>query len=89
MFVQIADSDLINFGQADIINVFSWNQENIVRMIFPSSMIVEIVYEDNDQCLKAMESMLDAFRNGEKQLSLTKNDLSPAHVRYERVAVRF
>lgn len=89
MFVQIADGGLINFGQANIINVFSSNQENIIRMIFPSRMTVELVYQNNDKCLKAVESMLDALENGEKQYSLIKNNLSPVDVRYEQLAVKF
>ncbi len=89
MFVQIADGGLINFGQANIINVFSSNQENIIRMIFPSRMTVELVYQNNDKCLKAVESMLNALENGEKQYSLIKNNLSPVDVRYEQLAVKF
>ena len=57
-------------------------------MIFPSRTIVELVYQNNDKCLKAMENMLDAFNNGEKQYSLIKNNLSPVHVRCEQVAVK-
>ena len=89
MFVQIADGGLINFRQANIINVFSSNQENIIRMIFPSRMTVELVYQNNDKCLKAVESMLNALENGEKQYSLIKNNLSPVDVRYEQLAVKF
>lgn len=89
MFVQIADGDLINFAQADVVSVFSLNQENIVRMIFPSGTVVELVYQDNDQCLKAVGCMLDALGNGEKQYSLLKHDLSPVRVRYDRAAVKF
>jgi hypothetical protein len=88
MFIQIANGDLINVGQADIINVFSSNQEYIVRMIFPSRMIVELVYQNNDQCLKALESIMAAFSNGDKQHNLMQNDLQPNEVRYDRVATK-
>ena len=88
MFIQIADGDMINFSQVDIINVFSLKDENSIRMVFPSRMIVELVYQNRDQCLKALESIMDAFNNGDKQHNLMKNNLQPVTVRYDRVATK-
>jgi len=88
MFIQIAGGDMINFSQVDVINVSSLKNENIVRMIFPSRMIVELVYQNSDHCLIAWESIMDAFSNGDKQYNLMKNNLQPDEVRYDRVATK-
>ena len=88
MFIQIAGGDMINFSQVDIINVSSLKNDNIVRMIFPSRMIIELVYQNSDHCLKALESIMDAFSNGDKQYNLMKNNLQPDKVRYDRVATK-
>jgi hypothetical protein len=88
MFIQIAGGDTINFSQVDIINVYSLKNQNIVRMIFPSRMVAELVYQNSDRCLKAVESIMDAFGNGDKQLNLMKNNLQPDEVRYDRVATK-
>ncbi len=88
MFIQVANGAMINFCQVDIANVFSSSQENVVRMIFPSRMIVELVYKNKEHCLKALESIMDAFNNGDKQHNLMQNNLQPDEVRYNRVPTK-
>lgn len=88
MFIQIAGGDMINLSQVDILNVFSLKNNNIIRMIFPSRMVVEMVYQNSDRCLKALESIMDAFSNGDKQYNLMENNLQPDEVRYDRVATK-
>ena len=86
MFIQIAEGIIVNFLNADIVNFYSAENENIVRMIFPSRMILEMKYSSKEKGEKVINAVLSAIEEGKHTFSLLKEDLEPDSVQFDREA---
>ena len=88
MFIRIRTGDTINLALAEIVMVFSQDNENVVRMIFPSQMILEMSYHSSERCIEALDAIMTAYGNKEKAFNLMERDLHPDSIRYDRLAIK-
>ncbi len=88
MFIQIAEGIIVNFLNADIVNFYPAENENIIRMIFPSRMVLEMKYSSKEESEKVINAVLSAIEEGRHTFSLLKENMEPDSVQFNSLAVK-
>ncbi len=88
MFIQIAEGIIVNFLNADIVKFYPAENENIIRMIFPSRMVLEMKYGSKEESEKVINAVLSAIEEGKHTFSLLKENMEPDSVQFDCLAAK-